>query len=79
MLVATQIYFFPELAAFAQSPESNVSAAEWIARGQRWQRMSWIRGGVMYAGIVPLLFALTKPASVSRDSTVACASAEGPR
>ncbi|HKO41982.1 MAG TPA: hypothetical protein VJU84_01725 [Pyrinomonadaceae bacterium] len=65
VLVITQIYFLPELAAFAQSPESNVSAAEWIGRGQRWQRLSWIRGGVMYAAIVPLLFALTKPASVS--------------
>ena len=67
MLVVTQIYFLPELVAFAQSPESNVSAAEWTARGQRWQTMSWIRGGVMYAGIVPLLFALTKPASVPED------------
>jgi hypothetical protein len=64
VLVVTQIYFLPELAAFAQSPESNVSAAEWMGRGQRWQRLSWIRGGVMYAAIVPLLFALTKPASV---------------
>ena len=67
MLVVTQIYFLPELAAFAQSPQSNVSAAEWIARGQRWLTMSWIRGGVMYAGIVPLLFALTKPVSVPED------------
>ena len=64
MLVVTQIYFLPELAAFAQSPESNVSAAEWMGRGQLWQRLSWIRGGVMYTAIVPLLFALTKPASV---------------
>ena len=64
VLIVTQIYFLPELAAFAQSPESNVSAAEWMGRGQRWQRLSWIRGGVMYAAIVPLLFALTKPASV---------------
>lgn len=78
MLVVTQIYFLPELAAFAQSAQSNVSEAEWAARGQRWQTMSWIRGGVMYAGIVPLLFALTKPVSVSGDSTVAHAS-EGPR
>src|SRR5687768_15420847 len=32
-LVITQIYFLPELTAFAQSPESNVSAGEWSARG----------------------------------------------
>jgi hypothetical protein len=65
VLVVTQIYFLPELAAFAQSPESNVSAAEWVSRGQRWQRLSWLRGVVTYAAIVPLLFALTKPPSAS--------------
>ena len=69
-LVVTQIYFLPELAAFAQSPDSNVSAAEWSARGQRWQIMSWIRGGVMYAALVPLLIALTKPVSVQVTQTV---------
>jgi hypothetical protein len=79
VLVVSQIYFLPELAAFAQSPQSNVSAAEWTARGQRWQKFSWIRGGVMYAAIVPLLLALTKPVSVSEDSPVARASAEGLR
>jgi len=78
-LVVTQIYFLPELAAFAQSPESNVSAAEWLARGQRWQIMSWIRGGVMYAAIVPLLIALTKPVSVSEDSPLARDSSEDRR
>ena len=61
VLVVTQIYFLPELLAFAQSPESKVSPSEWLMRGQRWQKLSWIRGGVMYAGIVPLLLALTKP------------------
>ncbi|HEX8143810.1 MAG TPA: hypothetical protein VF553_14525 [Pyrinomonadaceae bacterium] len=61
VLVITQIYFLPELVAFAQSPESKASSSEWLARGQRWQRLSWIRGGVMYAGILPLLLALTKP------------------
>lgn len=61
VLVVTQSYFLPELMAFEQSPESKVSPSEWLARGQRWQRFSWIRGGVMYAGILPLLLALTKP------------------
>ena len=79
VLVVTQIYFLPELRAFEQSPQSNVSAAEWAARGQRWQTMSWIRGGVMYAAIVPLLLALTKPVSASEDSQVARASDEGSR
>lgn len=61
VLVITQLYFLPELSAFAQSPESKVSPSEWLMRGQRWQKLSWIRGGVMYVGIVPLLLALTKP------------------
>jgi hypothetical protein len=72
VLVVTQIYFLPELIAFEQSPESKVSPSEWLARGQRWQRLSWIRGGVMYAGILPLLLALTKP--VPTESQRAAAS-----
>ena len=61
VLVITQLYFLPELRAFERSSQSDVSAAEWFARGQRWQTMSWIRGAVMYAAILPLLIALTKP------------------
>jgi hypothetical protein len=66
-LVVTQIYFLPELMAFEQSPESNISRSEWIARGQRWQRFSWIRGAVMYAAILPLLLALTKPVNAQKE------------
>ena len=40
VLVATRIYFVPELVAFERSPGSGVSPAEWLARGQRWQRLS---------------------------------------
>ncbi len=61
LIVATAIFFLPELFAFAESPSSNISAAEWLARGDRWQYLSWIRGAVMFACIVPLLFALIKP------------------
>ncbi|HEY0080106.1 MAG TPA: anthrone oxygenase family protein [Pyrinomonadaceae bacterium] len=61
VLVVTQIYFIPELRAFEQSPQSKASPSEWLARGHRWQRLSWIRGGIMYAGILPLLLALTEP------------------
>ena len=71
VIVVTQIYFLPELGAFAQSPESKVSSSEWLARGQRWQRLSWIRGGVMYAGILPLLLALTKPVAKEPDRAAA--------
>src|SRR5215213_4736364 len=71
VLVATRIYFIPELVAFEQSPGSQVSPSEWFARGQRWQRLSWTRGAIMYAGILPLLLALTKPARVPRESGAA--------
>jgi hypothetical protein len=68
VLIVSSIYFVPELGAFKHSPESNLSPAEWLARGQLWQRMSWIRGAIMYAGILPLLLALTKPDSVQAES-----------
>lgn len=60
-IAITMVYFVPELQAFERSPESNLTAAEWFARGQRWQRLSWIRGLVCYIAFVPLLVALTKP------------------
>jgi hypothetical protein len=68
ILIITNLYFLPELSAFRQSAESNVSAAEWLARGNRWQYLSWIRGAVCYLAFVPLLFALTKPEDASKES-----------
>ena len=53
----TALYFVPELQAFRASASSTVTAAEWYARGQRWQHLSWIRGTFMYAAFVPLLLA----------------------
>lgn len=67
LLVVTLIYFVPELVAFKRSPESSLSPAEWLARGQRWQKLSWIRGAVCYAAFVPLLLALTRPAEVDAE------------
>ena len=67
VLVISQLYFIPELGAFRHSPESTLSAAEWLARGQRWQYLSWLRGAVCYVAFVPLLLALTKPAGVSAE------------
>lgn len=61
VIVISQIYFIPELVAFERSPESSLTPAEWLARGQRWQRLSWTRGAIMYAGMLPLLLALAKP------------------
>jgi hypothetical protein len=57
-IVATSLYFLPELRAFQNSPNLNVSRAEWFARGQRWQYLSWVRGTFMGLSIVPLLLAL---------------------
>lgn len=61
ILIISGVYFVPELRAFQSSPESSLSRTEWLVRGQRWQRLSWIRGAVCYAAIVPLLLALTRP------------------
>ncbi|MDQ2976334.1 MAG: hypothetical protein M3R69_13130 [Acidobacteriota bacterium] len=61
VLIVSQVYFVPELVLFKHSPESTLSAAEWLARGRRWQRLSWLRGVITYAAYLPLLFALTKP------------------
>jgi hypothetical protein len=74
VIIISQIYFIPELIAFERSPESSLPPAEWLARGQLWQRLSWIRGAVMYAGIFPLLLALTKLDGVPKESVTAAAS-----
>ena len=63
VLVVSGFYFVPELTLFKNSPDSTIAPAEWLARGRRWQRLSWLRGLVMYLSYVPLLFALTKPVS----------------
>jgi len=74
VIVISQIYFIPELGAFARSPQASLTPAEWLARGQRWQRLSWLRGAVCYAAFVPLLLALTKPAEVRAETRAAPAS-----
>jgi hypothetical protein len=66
VLLVSFFYFVPELTLFKHSPESTVAAADWLARGRRWQRLSWLRGVVMFLMFVPLLLALTKPAEDSR-------------
>jgi hypothetical protein len=61
MLIVSTLYFVPELYAFADSARSTVTPAEWLARGQRWQRLSWLRGFVMFLCFLPLLLALESP------------------
>ena len=62
ILLISFFYFVPELVLFKNSAQSTVPAAEWLARGRRWQRLSWLRGLVICVMYVPLLWALTKPA-----------------
>jgi len=60
-ILATAIYFLPELTAFADSGNSTtVTASEWYQRGQTWQHLSWIRGFFMFMGFLMLLIALIK-------------------
>jgi hypothetical protein len=60
VLVVSALFFIPELGAFKHSPESaTMSPAEWLARGRRWQHLSWVRGAFMYAAELPLLVALS--------------------
>lgn len=68
VIVVSAVYFIPELGNFARSPQSGIPPAEWLARGQRWQRLSWLRGAVMYASFLPLLIALTKQARVPQET-----------
>ena len=58
-IIATALYFVPELRAFHASPDSSLPAAEWYARGQRWQHLSWTRGALMTLSYIALLLALT--------------------
>jgi len=60
VLIVTAVYFVPELLAFAESADSTLPAAEWRARGHRWENLSRIRGAVCLAGFFPLLAALSK-------------------
>lgn len=71
VLIVTWIYFVPELMAFAQSAESSLPAAEWRARGHRWQTLSLIRGAFVFAGFIPLLIATSKSNDDLRDVNLA--------
>jgi hypothetical protein len=69
VLVVSSLFFIPELGAFKHSPESALSPAEWLARGRRWQHLSWVRGAVMYAAELPLLVALAGRAGETATKT----------
>lgn len=60
VLLVTALYFVPELLLFADSANSTLPAAEWYARGHRWQNLSLVRGAFCLVAFVPLLLALAK-------------------
>ena len=61
VLLVSQLYFIPELIAFAGSQGSAVPTSQWLDRAQRWETLSWLRGAVCYTAYLPLLIALTYP------------------
>lgn len=61
VLVISSLYFIPQLREFRDSQRSSISVEDWHARGERWQHMSWLRGGTLFLCIAPLLLALAKP------------------
>jgi hypothetical protein len=65
-LIVTSLYFVPELGNFKNSPNMTVSSAEWYARGQRWQHLSWTRGTIMGLSYIALLLALVIPENGAR-------------
>jgi hypothetical protein len=67
VLLISLFYFVPELVLFKHSPESTIPASDWLARGRRWQRLSWLRGFIVYLAFVPLLIALSKPTEAAGE------------
>jgi hypothetical protein len=61
LLVWSVFYFFPELFAFADSPNlPSVLPEQWLERTGRWRVLAWVRLALMYLGIVPLLLVLVR-------------------
>lgn len=60
-LIATFTFFVPELITFFNSSSNNsLLKPEWLARGERWLYLSWLRGCLMFIGFFLLLSALKK-------------------
>ena len=68
-MIATLLYFVPQLRFFKTSAIQGISREDWFARGQQWQHLSWLRGGLMFVAAVPLLLALTKPDRDAKTSS----------
>ena len=67
-IVATFLYFVPELIAFAHSASSASPKEEWISRGWWWQRWSWLRGAILFVMFFAFLRALTIPGRQIQDA-----------
>jgi len=57
----TALYFIPELGEFKNSNQTAITPQQWLARAQRWQYLSWVRGSTLFILIAPLLVALARP------------------
>ena len=62
VLIATFVYFVPELFRFMDSQHLAVSADEWQRRAQTWITMSYIRGVIVLICFAASLIALARPA-----------------
>jgi hypothetical protein len=49
VLIATAIYFVPELLALTTDPSAPIAPSEWKARADRWELLSLLRLAVMFA------------------------------
>ena len=70
-IVATGIYFVPELIAFSESSNSAIGKTEWMARGWWWQRWSWLRGSILFIAYFPLMLALVTTPAEEKTSPAA--------
>lgn len=63
-IIATALFFVPQLIAFASYTNSNVTTvASLYKQGQTWQHLSWIRGGLLSLGFLMFMISLTKTES----------------
>ncbi len=62
LMVATAVYFVPELVAITGTDFATTVDPDLVARGQKWQMLSWFRQVVLMAAAGVLFHGLTKNA-----------------
>jgi len=61
LLIATFIYFVPEIMALAKTPYEDAVNMELVQRGARWESLSLVRLGILIVLTLVLFIGLTKP------------------